>query len=115
MKAKQMTEFNQISDVLKLIRQERERQIKKGFDYQHDDNEINEELARAASVYAMPQDLRQFDFFDFSKPQHRILNIQKKIWPYKEAFNPSSDRVKELIKAAALIVAEIERIERFKK
>ena len=108
-----MTQSNKkTSDILELIRQERERQIAKGFSLEHDDKETNGELARAACIYAMPQDLRQFDFFDFSKPQHRILNIQKKVWPYKEAFNSSYDRITELTKAAALIVAEIERLTR---
>lgn len=81
--------------VLKLIQSEREKQIARyGYSAEHDTIWVGEELAQAAAVYAMPAQRR------------RVAD-----WPFDMKFyRPESSRVNELIKAAALIVAEIERI-----
>lgn len=81
--------------VLKLIQAEREKQVARyGYSAEHDKIWVGEELAQAAAVYAMPVSKR------------RVAD-----WPFDMKFyRPESSRVDELIKAAALIVAEIERI-----
>jgi len=87
---------------------ERERQInKEGWSIQHDDTHIRGEMASAAACYAVPS-------------RHR-LEAFKAFWPsswselwWKPA-GPHSDlsaRRRDLVKAAALIVAEMERIDR---
>jgi hypothetical protein len=98
-------------NTLELIRQERNRQIKKGFDSQHDDQEVNEELARAAAVYVMPERYRNIEISSLPVDERNLTRV---FWPYREEFKMSSNRRKDLIKAAALIVAEIERINRIK-
>ena len=87
---------------IELIAAERERQITgEGFGSSRDDNYINEELALAASFYAMP----------FHK---RNLEIMNWLWPWHfTGWKPSPDnRIRELAKAGALIAAEIDRLKR---
>ena len=83
-----------LDDVLK----ERKRQIEKErYSASHDDRWKNGELAKAAAYYALPDDARTSD-----------------IWPFAdELCKPTPDnRKRELVKAAALLVAEIERLSR---
>lgn len=85
-------------EILAAIEAERKKQIMgEGYFPSHDDQYVNGELALAASVYAHPTEGR---------------NISD--WPFGEKrYHPNAmDRRIELIKAAALIVAEIERINR---
>ncbi len=90
---------------IKLISKERTRQIEKeGWTPEHDDEHEGEELAIAAYHYAMPE-------------SHRITHCETDVpmhWPWENKWwkpNPK-DRIKELVKAGALIVAEIERLQR---
>lgn len=94
-----------------LIADERYRQIyKEGWSASHDDKHDESELAFAALVYCHPD------------PSAPFIN---KHWPfnndwYKPApifFNPKKSetvnmRIKELVKAGALIAAEIDRLQR---
>lgn len=87
---------------IELIKQERERQItEEGYSWRHDDNESNHQLSDAAIVYACPAPLRyQLEHF----------------WPWdKQYFKPDTSytrkgRIRELVKAGALIAAEIDRL-----
>lgn len=80
--------------VIGEIAQERQRQINdEGWTEDHDDSHDIEELAVAAACYAYPK------IADYSWP-----------WSY-ESYKPTNRR-RDLIKAAAMIVAEIERIDR---
>ena len=90
---------------IELISKERERQINvKGYDINHDDKECNSQLAYAACCYAVPE----------CSTRKLILN-----WAWKwnlKYWKPTPDnRIKELVKAGALIVAEIERLQRLNK
>lgn len=84
-----------IKKVLTMIQIEREKQIARhGYSKEHDKIWVDGELAQAAAVYAMPANKR------------RVAD-----WPFDMKFyRPELSRVDELIKAAALIVAEIERV-----
>ncbi len=75
---------------------ERHRQITHhGYSQESDLRWKNGELAMAASVYSLPPEKRRMD-----------------LWPFdKQFYKPDSNRRTELIKAAALIIAEIERLE----
>ncbi len=94
---------------IELIAEERERQINSlGWDEANDDVYKQGELPIAAYVYT----------------GHAIgvlmgLPRQPKtprVWPWPEyAWNPSGDPVKDLVKAGALIAAEIDRINRAKE
>ena len=78
---------------------ERQRQVSdEGFSLYRDDQYVNGELAEAASVYASLA----------GKPRCRST-----AWPRVVGeFKPSADRRRDLVKAAALLLAEIERVDR---
>ncbi len=88
---------------LDLIADERQRQKdEEGWTEEHDDTHTDSELARAAVTYALPSVWRTYAI---------------QVWPWaSEWWKPTpNDRVHELVKAGALIVAEIERLQRCKK
>lgn len=86
---------------------ERQRQLKvKKYNHQHDMQWKYGELAKAAAIYAMPPESRTY-FKDDNVPID---------WPfYIEDYKPyADDRRRELVKAAALIMAEIDRLDSVK-
>lgn len=86
-------------NALELIQQERQRQIEvKGYDSVHDDKHRSDVLVWAAACYCLA---------NIIKPSFLLDNF----WPFSpEYFKPSPDnRLKELVKAGALVVAELER------
>lgn len=91
---------------IELIAQERERQIEKeGFTFKHDDNWDDDELANAAACYALN--------YKFSDKQIWDRPLVDLIWPFApDEFKPEVCRIRNLVKAGALIVAEIERLQR---
>lgn len=90
---------------IELVVEERARQISvEGWTAEHDEKHDNSQLAYAASAYAGPVWLADF-----------AVNVDLPIqWPFSNAWwKPCRDnRIKELVKAGALIVAEIERLQR---
>ena len=96
-----MSGMLQLASGVDLIRQERQRQIaEEGFDAVHDFNEHHmDDLARAGAFYALPA-------------HDRCRTQINKVWPFSwEWCKPTpDDRLKELVKAGALITAEIDRI-----
>jgi hypothetical protein len=80
---------------------ERHRQIwEEGFTEAHDDEHANYELARAAACYMISPPFDPEDDF--------VLGL----WPWGEAaFKPRTAR-ENLVRAGALILAEIERLDR---
>lgn len=98
---------------LSLIACERDRQIVvEGWTPDHDYHHWRGELALAAAVYAIPQDCRSI----FAGYAGRS-NVQRELWPFEwHWFKPTpEDRIRELVKAGALIVAEIERLQAIEK
>ncbi len=96
----ELAEAYGLGDALTRIRSERTRQVEeKGWDAAHDDQHTDGSLAFAACNYAMPE---------------RCRDLVARVWPWDATWwNPTpGDRVRELTKAGALIVAEIERIRR---
>ena len=100
---------------IELIAEERERQIsKEGWTPEHDDEHTENQLANAAATYAMDSDCREAltnligDF--------KLLGVPP-TWPWDEEwYKPTpDDRIKELVKAGALIAAEIDRLQRLKE
>ena len=92
-----------IKSGVELIAAERLRQVhEEGYSARHDDeHENDEQLAQAAACYALPGRLRDYDHFKGVRG-----------WPWdKKYWKPRADnRVAELIKAGALIAAEIDRL-----
>lgn len=96
--------------VIAEITAERKRQMEvEGWTPKHDDEHDDGSLARAAACYAMPGHVRIM-------PAGGTETIRSRVWPL--SWDPDwwkpKDRRRDLIRAAALIVAEIERLDRVK-
>lgn len=91
---------------IELIAEERARQISvEGFDASHDDKHDDNQLANAAACYAL--DYRHSEREIWDKP---LLDY---LWPWEpEWWKPEESRVRNLVKAGALIAAEIDRRQR---
>jgi hypothetical protein len=91
-----------------LIAEERQNQINQGFTPAQDDTHTDGEIAEAASCYAA------FANINVTKDGFYAVCDRTYRWPWKpEDFKPDfRDRIGELVKAGALIVAEIERLQR---
>lgn len=106
------------SPAIQLIEDERVKQSKKGFDAEHDDVHRLGELTEAAQCHATvggamirgsnPNEwpVTMFDGFNDSIVQ----------WPFnEEAWKPKNTALQNLVIAAALLVAEIERLQRIER
>lgn len=112
-----MTKSNVIRDIV----DERNRQItKEGWTEKHDDKHIYGELALAAATYAYISTYDRNDFktnqliltknnFSYISPDFYTAYLN---WPWDAKWLKPDTRRRDLIKAAALIVAEIERLDR---
>jgi hypothetical protein len=79
---------------------ERQRQIHaEGFDEAHDEKHEEGQLALAAICYAIPLDMWDEGF-------------QEKYWPWGNEWFKPKDYRRDLVRAAALIIAEIDRMDR---
>lgn len=86
---------------INLIAIERARQIEhEGWSPEHDAEHDRDDLAMAAVCYATPERVRH------------MQRSREKYWPWARAYwKPTpDDRVRELVKAGALIAAEIDRL-----
>lgn len=95
-----------VANGVALIEAERRRQIaSERWSSQHDDSHKQGELARAAACYATPKENRPM-----RSPRSRIPAL----WPWLGLWwKPMpDDRIRELVKAGALIAAEIDRLQR---
>lgn len=95
---------------VELIAAERQRQMEQeGWTPEHDDQHSEGELSCAGYLYAM-----------IASAQCRWENTQIEFgvpvsWPWNPCWwKPSDDPVRNLVKAGALIAAEIDRLQRIK-
>lgn len=80
---------------------ERHRQaFEEGYSEQHDDEHVNGELALAAMAYACPEHVYQW-----------LQANDIRLWPF-EGEPKFKDRRRDLERAAAFLIAEIERLDR---
>ena len=97
-----MTRAQRTNAALAEIAGERERQVNvEGWTEAHDDQHDDGSLAQAAACYAMPQQCRN-EFEAFASD----------MWPWREDGFKLGDHRRNLVKAGALIVAELERLDR---
>lgn len=89
---------------IELIAAERERQVsQEGWTADHDDEHADGELSHAAVCYCFANAFRD----PGSAPLNGIY------WPWDpEWWRPSDDLIRNLVKAGALIAAEIDRLQR---
>jgi hypothetical protein len=105
--------FEQITNYsgIHLIAKERKRQIEElGYDYTNDALYDNQQLALAGAWYALPE-INRLDFESMIDIAEEELDVTiTPFWPWDKSFwKPSpEDRVKELVKAGALIAAQID-------
>lgn len=94
--------------VIDEIAAERRRQVEQeGWSSDHDDQHSRGELALAASCYAAScADWQEGFEPDVAAPE---------AWPWHRSWWKPKDPRRDLIRAAALIVAEIERLDRAEK
>ncbi|MEM7069834.1 MAG: hypothetical protein AAF478_13230 [Pseudomonadota bacterium] len=96
-----------MSPALEDIAAERQRQLEKeGWTLEHDDTHINGEMATAAACYALAV---------VDEQDGGILRLPDKtpyVWPWDDKWWKPCDRRRNLVKAGALIIAEIERLDR---
>jgi hypothetical protein len=86
---------------IELIAEERDRQIsQEGWTPEHDNQHDGFELADAAAAYALHAS------GEFS--------LARRHWPFDDGFKPSDDPTRNLVKAGALIAAEIDRLARLR-
>jgi Lar family restriction alleviation protein len=96
-------------DAISLVQQERLRQIEiEGWSTEHDDEHIMGEMIGAAVTYAA----HALEIVS----DHELPGADNEgWWPWEEKWwKPSPDPIRNLVKSAALIVAEIERLQRAK-
>lgn len=107
----ELQEYRKASQALKDVAAERQRQVSaEGWTPKHDDKHDNNELAFAASCYAFHSAAASWDFEDDGTPYD--IHPAPKNWPWApEWWKPTNPR-RDLVKAGALILAEIERIDR---
>lgn len=94
---------------IELIAEERAAQkTREGYNDAHDDAHRAGEIAMAAACYALPGFIRECAPFGQAKTYF------SRLWPWEaDSWKPSPEsRVRELVKAGALIAAEIDRLQR---
>lgn len=93
------------SEGIAAIAAERQRQIDaEGWTPEHDDTHASGEMALAAACYA----LNTTD--DGDGPEIRLVGAE--FWPWADEWWKPTDRRRDLVKAGALIAAEIDRLDR---
>lgn len=89
-------------DVIAEISAERERQKNdEGWTPEHDDKHDNGQMALAAGCYALN-----------AAPERFADGVVPIFWPWSREWWKPKSRRRDLVRAAALIVAEIERMDR---
>ena len=87
---------------------ERRRQITvEGHSLSHDDVHDGGEMAGAAACYAMHGLMIEQDAL-----REKVQRLVRELWPWADRLWKPKDRRHDLIKAAALLLAEIERLDR---
>lgn len=89
-----------------MIAAERRRQIEaEGWTPEHDDAHDRQEMAHAARCYTV-EAIRRLNYP--GRHRHPLME-----WPWEqEWWKPSDDPIRNLVKAGALIAAEIDRLQR---
>ena len=99
-----------VQDVARDVLAERTRQISvEGWTPAHDDRHAAGEMAGAAACYAMQVALDHIGRDDLHTTVSRTI---RELWPWAAHWWKPTGRRRDLVKAGALILAEIERLDR---
>jgi hypothetical protein len=89
-----------MSKAIEDVIAERKRQVEvEGFTTDHDDAYMRGELAKAAACYAL-------------KASGLVDTLAQRFWPWTRDWWKPKDPRANLVRAAALVIAEIERLDR---
>jgi hypothetical protein len=89
---------------------ERRRQVaEEGFTARHDDEHVDGALARAGAAYAYAASWRKPREARLTLTVGSLINF---LWPFDAKWWKQKDRRRDLVRAGALIIAEIERHDR---
>ena len=92
-----------------LISAERNRQIAyEEYSLNHDDEHTEGELGLAAIAYIQADDGDRWAY----EHEHCVYTPAFSYWPWEISFWKPQDRIRNLVRAGALIAAEIDRIQR---
>lgn len=92
------------------IATERKRQVEQeGWTECHDDEHGNAQLAQAAAAYAYHS---AASTYSDPETQERVAERAELLWPWAQRWWKPRDARRNLVKAGALILAEIERLDR---
>lgn len=113
MERQQRVDAAEAPHALADIAAERRRQVEvEGWTPDHDDSHKSQDMALAAACYAAGSTFER----PLNAQERRDLRTRAKfskgIWPWDKRWWKPSDRRRDLVKAGALIVAEIERMDR---
>lgn len=85
---------------------ERQRQIEaEGWSAAHDDDHMLGDLAIAGACYAI-------ESTPYRLPRNAPRQVEPNLWPWASDWWKPKDPRRNLVRAAALIIAEIERLDR---
>ncbi|MBF9252456.1 hypothetical protein I2I11_04050 [Pontibacter sp. 172403-2] len=98
---------------IELIAEERQRQLEKeAWTPDHDSNHNCEELVHAAKCYATAAIANSYSKRNITYTGYRPGEEAPNAWPWeKRWWKPSADPIRNLVKAGALIAAEIDRLQ----
>lgn len=97
------------------IAAERRRQVEaEGWTTAHDDRHVSHDLASAAACYALGATINTAcrNVMDQFRDKSATPNWVLRHWPWSDNWWKPTSRRRDLVKAGALIVAEIERLDR---
>lgn len=99
------------------IAAERQHQIEKeGWSESHDDSHNRGQLARAAAAYAYTSTINAHTLDQHAQAVSGytpgIRSLVADLWPWDSRWFKPQNRRRDLVRAGALIVAEIERLDR---
>lgn len=106
--------MNPLTQAAQDVLAERARQVSaEGWTPDHDDEHREGAMASAAAVYCLCQEgpRKPGEPSELHSSRRWEFNILRAIWPSGWHFNPK-DRRQNLVRAAALLLAEIERLDR---
>lgn len=89
-----------------LAERERQKSVE-GWSEEHDDVRTLGEMARAAATYAFIGGLPESSRGDAVETR-----LPRNFWPWSQKWLKPKDRRRDLVRAGALILAEIERLDR---
>lgn len=100
-----------ISDAARDVLSERRRQVEvEGWSAEHDDEHSRGQMASAAACYASPT--RPFKAQVIAGRGYEPYTEYSDLWPWSDEWWKPKSRRENLVRAGALILAEIERLDR---